>query len=73
MLRKLEKIIIGGGIILMMVNSTANAIGRYVFNQSLFFSEEINQFLQELGLTIEDLQFLEETLMSEDIMQQAIR
>ncbi len=35
--------------------------------------EEINQFLQELGLTIEDLQFLEETLMSEDIMQQAIR
>jgi TRAP-type C4-dicarboxylate transport system permease small subunit len=41
----LEKIIIGGGIILMMVNSTANAIGRYVFNQSLFFSEEINQFL----------------------------
>jgi TRAP-type C4-dicarboxylate transport system permease small subunit len=42
---QLEKIIIGGGIILMMVNSTANAIGRYVFNQSLFFSEEINQFL----------------------------
>jgi len=35
--------------------------------------EEINQFLQELGLTIEDLQFLEETLMSEDIMQQAIK
>jgi TRAP-type C4-dicarboxylate transport system permease small subunit len=29
----------------MMVNSTANAIGRYVFSKSLFFSEELNQFL----------------------------
>jgi|TARA_R110001583_G_scaffold16070_9_gene65319 hypothetical protein len=34
--------------------------------------EEINQFLQELGLTLEDLQFLEEALMSEEIMGQAI-
>ena len=34
--------------------------------------EEINQFLQELGLTLEDLQFLEESLMSEEIMGQAI-
>jgi TRAP-type C4-dicarboxylate transport system permease small subunit len=28
-----------------MVNSTANAIGRYAFGKSLFFSEELNQFL----------------------------
>ena len=29
----------------MMVNSTANAIGRYAFGKSLFFAEELNQFL----------------------------
>jgi len=40
-----EKTIIIAGIILMMLNSTANAIGRYAFDQSLFFSEELNQFL----------------------------
>lgn len=42
---QLEKFIIGGGIMLMMINSTANAIGRYFFNQSIYFSEELNQFL----------------------------
>ena len=41
----LEVSIIGGAIIIMMVNSTANAIGRYMFNRSLYFSEELNQFL----------------------------
>ncbi|WP_298812840.1 TRAP transporter small permease [uncultured Roseibium sp.] len=40
-----EKAIIITSILLMMVNSTANAIGRYVFGQSLFFAEELNQFL----------------------------
>lgn len=40
-----EKAIIVFSILLMMVNSTANAIGRYAFGQSLFFSEELNQFL----------------------------
>ncbi len=41
----IEKFIIFSSILLMMVNSTANAIGRYFFNKSLFFSEELNQFL----------------------------
>lgn len=40
-----EKAIIVFSILLMMVNSTTNAIGRYAFGQSLFFSEELNQFL----------------------------
>ncbi|MCV0428009.1 MAG: TRAP transporter small permease, partial [Roseibium sp.] len=40
-----EKAIIIISILMMMVNSTANAIGRYAFGQSLFFSEELNQFL----------------------------
>lgn len=41
----IEKLIVCASIVLMMINSTANAIGRYFFNQSLFFSEELNQFL----------------------------
>lgn len=40
-----EKAIIIIAVLLMMVNSTANAIGRYAFGQSLFFAEELNQFL----------------------------
>ena len=42
---KIERLIVSSAIILMMVNSTANAIGRYFFNQSIFFAEELNQFL----------------------------
>ncbi|ABM03795.1 Tripartite ATP-independent periplasmic transporter, DctQ component [Psychromonas ingrahamii 37] len=42
---KLEAFIIGAGIILMMLNSVINAMGRYLFNYSLYFSEELNQFL----------------------------
>lgn len=44
-IEKIETFIVALSIILMMVNSTANAIGRYFFNQSIFFSEELNQFL----------------------------
>ncbi|MBY4675819.1 TRAP transporter small permease [Marinobacterium arenosum] len=42
---KVEELILTFAILTMMVNSTANAIGRYFFNQSLFFAEELNQFL----------------------------
>ncbi|AXN33145.1 TRAP transporter small permease [Vibrio coralliilyticus] len=42
---KLERFLIMTAILVMMANSTANAIGRYAFNKSLFFSEELNQFL----------------------------
>lgn len=41
----LERFIVFSSILLMMANSTANAIGRYAFGKSLFFSEELNQFL----------------------------
>lgn len=41
----LERHIIMAAVLGMMVNSTANAIGRYFFNRSLFFAEELNQFL----------------------------
>ncbi|WP_085907325.1 TRAP transporter small permease [Kiloniella majae] len=41
----LEKLVVFSAILLMMINSTANAIGRYAFDKSLYFSEELNQFL----------------------------
>lgn len=33
------------GIILIALNSIANVIGRFVFSRSIYFSEELNQFL----------------------------
>ena len=42
---KTEKILLSLSILIMMINTTANAIGRYAFNQSIYFSEELNQFL----------------------------
>lgn len=42
---KLERYLIMFAILAIMINSTANAIGRYAFSKSLFFSEELNQFL----------------------------
>lgn len=41
----IEKVILALSIMLMMINTTANALGRYIFNQSIYFSEELNQFL----------------------------
>ena len=42
---KLEVFIISSGIILIMINSVSNALGRYLFNHSIYFSEELNKFL----------------------------
>ncbi|MGY0399502.1 MAG: TRAP transporter small permease [Ostreibacterium sp.] len=42
---QIEKILLSLSILLMMVNTTANGLGRYIFNHSLYFSEELNQFL----------------------------
>jgi len=41
----IEKFILSASILLMMINTTANGLGRYLFNQSIYFSEELNQFL----------------------------
>ncbi|MCQ0987579.1 TRAP transporter small permease [Jiella marina] len=40
-----EAVVLTAGILIMAVNSVANVIGRFVFGQSLYFSEELNQFL----------------------------
>lgn len=42
---RIEVWILGWGIILMAANTIANVFGRYVFNQSIYFSEELNEFL----------------------------
>lgn len=42
---KAEATLLITAILVMMLNSNANAFGRYFFNQSLFFAEELNQFL----------------------------
>ncbi|MCG7521462.1 TRAP transporter small permease [Ruegeria sp. Ofav3-42] len=42
---RIEVWILGWGIILMATNTIANVFGRYVFNQSIYFSEELNEFL----------------------------
>ncbi len=42
---RIEVWIMGWGIILMAVNTIANVFGRYVLNQSIYFSEELNEFL----------------------------
>jgi len=44
-IEKVETVILAYGILLMFLNTIANVFGRYLFNQSLYFSEELNQFL----------------------------
>jgi C4-dicarboxylate transporter DctQ subunit len=42
---RFEAVVLAVGIILMAANSIANVVGRFVFAQSIYFSEELNQFL----------------------------
>ncbi|TCO74038.1 TRAP-type C4-dicarboxylate transport system permease small subunit [Rhodovulum euryhalinum] len=42
---RLESVLLAGGVLLMAVNTIANVVGRYVFQSSLFFSEELNRIL----------------------------
>jgi len=40
-----EGLVLAAGVLLMAVNTIGNVVGRFVFDQSLYFSEELNQFL----------------------------
>ena len=40
-----EGILLAAGVLLMAINTIGNVVGRFVFDQSLYFSEELNQFL----------------------------
>jgi TRAP-type C4-dicarboxylate transport system permease small subunit len=42
---KFEVIVLAYGVLLMAANSIANVAGRFFFSQSIYFSEELNQFL----------------------------
>ena len=42
---KLEALILSWGILIMAVNTIANVCGRYIFHRSIYFSEELNEFL----------------------------
>jgi TRAP-type C4-dicarboxylate transport system permease small subunit len=42
---RFEAFVLAAGVILMAANSIANVIGRFLFAQSIYFSEELNQFL----------------------------
>lgn len=44
-IQKAEAALLIGSILLIAINSIANVLGRYLFNQSLYFSEELNYFL----------------------------
>ena len=42
---RIEAFILGAGVLLMAINSIANVLGRFVFGQSIYFTEELNEFL----------------------------
>jgi len=42
---RLESLMLGVGVLLMATNTVANVLGRFVFQHSLFFTEEINRIL----------------------------
>ena len=42
---RFEAFVLALGVILMALNSIANVFGRFVFAQSIYFSEELNQIL----------------------------
>lgn len=42
---RIESVLLATGVLLMAANTVANVVGRFVFQQSIFFSEELNRIL----------------------------
>ncbi|MWD26239.1 TRAP transporter small permease subunit [Aquicoccus sp. SCR17] len=42
---RIESVLLAAGVLLMALNTIANVVGRFVFQSSLFFSEELNRIL----------------------------
>lgn len=42
---RIEAVMLGVGVLLMAANTVANVVGRFVFQNSVFFSEELNSIL----------------------------
>jgi len=40
-----ERVMLAAGVLLMAVNTIGNVVGRFVFGQSIYFSQELNQIL----------------------------
>ena len=45
LIARVEAIMLAVGVLLMAANTVANVVGRFVFQNSLFFSEELNRIL----------------------------
>ncbi|MGF1595217.1 MAG: TRAP transporter small permease [Kiloniellaceae bacterium] len=45
LISRFEAVVLAFGVLIMATISVANVIGRFVFGQSIFFAEELNQFL----------------------------
>ncbi len=45
LISKIEAVMLAVGVLLMALNTIANVIGRFVFQNSIFFSEELNRIL----------------------------
>ncbi len=42
---RIESVMLAVGVLLMAANTIANVVGRFVFHESIFFSEELNRIL----------------------------
>jgi TRAP-type C4-dicarboxylate transport system permease small subunit len=45
LISRVESVMLAAGVLLMAANTISNVIGRFVFQSSLFFSEELNRIL----------------------------
>lgn len=45
LISRFEAVVLGVGVLIMATVSVANVIGRFAFGESIFFAEELNQFL----------------------------
>jgi C4-dicarboxylate transporter, DctQ subunit len=45
LIARIEAVLLAAGVLLMALNTVANVVGRFVFQSSIFFSEELNRIL----------------------------
>lgn len=45
LISRIESVMLAVGVLLMAANTISNVVGRYVFQSSIFFSEELNRIL----------------------------
>ena len=45
LISRFESFALAGGVLLMAVNTVANVVGRFIFQHSIFFTEELNRII----------------------------